>query len=134
MYSAEEIESKRLRALALKKKSASLGNTPTNGIPETNKNNRYNLHSTTTNSRPISKWNKSSPGVLRQQQAQQIRYDPIKSNNFYTKSHQKITGNIHMIAFDRFSVDLSKFYSPVIDVFRTIPSKAYGIIYYFILY
>lgn len=133
MYSPAEIESKRLKALALKNKSASSGNGPVNRIPETKKNIRFNennLPVTSSNSWPISKsqWGKNSSGGFKQQQVQKNLNEPIKTNNFYGINEQKITGNVHMIANDRFAVDLSKFYTPVIDVFRTIPSKSYGII------
>ncbi|XP_033228267.1 SWI/SNF-related matrix-associated actin-dependent regulator of chromatin subfamily A-like protein 1 isoform X2 [Belonocnema kinseyi] len=131
MYSPAEIESKRLKALALKNKSASSGNVPVNRTTETNKNirsNENNLPATPSNSWPISnaQWGKtSSRGLKQQQQVQKNLNELIKTNNFYRTNEQKITGNFHMIANDRFAVDLSKFHTPVIDVFRTIPSKSY---------
>ena len=144
MYSKEDIEKKRLQALAIKqRKYGNLNNaTKSQGVPETNKNirsNENNLPSTSKNSLFSKSESNKNSGVLKQQ-FQQNRFNPMKAKNFYRNSDQLVIGNCYMVQNDRFAVDLSKYHPPVIDVFRTIPSKAYGIIirhlfmYYFTYY
>ncbi|XP_043480130.1 SWI/SNF-related matrix-associated actin-dependent regulator of chromatin subfamily A-like protein 1 [Leptopilina heterotoma] len=120
MYSKEEIEKKRLSALALKqKKNTNSENTPAK-VPVPNLQNKTNFQGTSsTNSFP----NKS--GVFRQKPTQK-RFDPLNTNKFYGNNKTDVvTGNCVMIQNNRFGVELTKYSSALVEVFKTIPSKAY---------
>lgn len=120
MYSKEQIEKKRLSALALKqKKNRNSENAPAR-VPVQNVQNKNNFKGPSANSCP----NKS--GVFRQKPTQN-RFDPLNTNKFYGNSKTDVvTGNCVMFQKNRFAVELAKYSSALVEVFKTIPSKAYG--------
>lgn len=140
MYSKEEIEKKRLLALALKQqKNSNLENAPVRAPVSTSTSksvfqtptNKSNFQTSTnksifqTSTSTNSPWQKNNSGVLRQKSAQN-RFDPMNSNKFYGNKTESVTGNCIVIQNDRFAVELAKYHLPLIEVFKTIPSKAYG--------
>lgn len=126
MYSKEEIEKKRLSALALRQKK----NINSENVPKT----RVAIVPTGVNKNNFQGTSSSNKSNVYRQKSTQNRFDPISTNKFYPNKTESIMGNCIMIKNDRFAVELAKFSASLIELFKTIPTKAYGkiIIYFFI--
>ncbi|XP_019885387.1 SWI/SNF-related matrix-associated actin-dependent regulator of chromatin subfamily A-like protein 1 isoform X3 [Camponotus floridanus] len=104
--SPEEIEKKRLQALARKQQSQlNTQTTPRNSpMQQPNHNNSTNVM------RSIRKNN---------------RFNPIETKNFFSRT-SVLTGKCYMISNERFALEISSFVPAVIETFKTLPSRAYG--------
>ena len=139
-YSKEEIERKRLLAVQRKQQahtqqsssnspkigSNALNATANNSIPfNENKSynatksfgfrgKNYNEHKSGSNSfKSNTKFNKQTE-----------RFNPIKATTFFgQKSH--VTGKCYMISDNRFTLETSSYFAPLIETLKTIPSKSY---------
>lgn len=128
--SPEEIEKKRLLALQ-KKKEAQLKaqNTFRNSSlhDEFKHNENRNIKdNTVVRSNPMHEQSRHSDSthIIRQDRPSN-RFNPIESKNFFNKK-TLVTGNCYMITDDRFAVELSTFVPEIIETFKTIPSRIYG--------
>ncbi|XP_076674746.1 SWI/SNF-related matrix-associated actin-dependent regulator of chromatin subfamily A-like protein 1 [Andrena cerasifolii] len=139
-YSKEEIERKRLLAVQRKREAQvqqRLSNSPKIGsnalnasanssIPS-NENKPYN---TTKSFGYIGKnYNEHKSGNYSFKSntkfnKQTERFNPIKTTNFFgQKPH--VTGNCYMISDERFALETSSYFAPIIETLKTIPSKSY---------
>lgn len=104
LCSKEEIEKKRLSALH--KRQNKISNTSTSPLNKLNRKTcplRDNLQ-------------KNLPYLT-------PRSDQTTQNVPVTKV---VTGNVYLISEDRFEVNPSEFCAPLINIFKTIPSRIYG--------
>lgn len=128
--SPEEIEKKRLVALQ-RRKEAQLRAQKTcknNSLHDqfNYKENRNIKDNTVVRSSPMHEQSRhsESTNIIRQERPSN-RFSPIEAKNFFNKK-TLVTGNCYMTTDDRFAVELSTFVPEIIETFKTIPSRVYG--------
>ncbi|XP_017752379.1 PREDICTED: SWI/SNF-related matrix-associated actin-dependent regulator of chromatin subfamily A-like protein 1 [Eufriesea mexicana] len=141
-YSQEEIEKKRLLALQRKKqaqlKNASINSPSTkSNMPSFNNNtvaNKNKLDNGTGSSGHGSskyvdlkaKFGNNSIKNHAKFDRKKERINPISTSNFFAQK-SRITGNCYMITDDRFVLETSSYFPPLVTVLKTIPSRSYDI-------
>ncbi|XP_076227917.1 SWI/SNF-related matrix-associated actin-dependent regulator of chromatin subfamily A-like protein 1 [Nomia melanderi] len=137
-YSQEEIEKKRLLALQRKQQSQVKNNLSNAGrtqssTPSTsvinNENKSFNTnklfqHGGNKFSQFKSKFQNNSFNNNTKFNKQKERFNPLETKNFFGQK-ARITGKCYMISDDRFMLETSTYFPPVIEVYKTIPSKCY---------
>lgn len=130
MFSKQEIENKRLAALEKirAKNSSQLNNSF--GHSQCFESANHNKH-------------KGGVGPLHQNNGRNPKFQPYSRNSTVGISstppslpasppiHKVVSGTIYLITEDRFEVKPSDFSEQMINIFKTIPSRSYGISYYF---
>ncbi|XP_059048695.1 SWI/SNF-related matrix-associated actin-dependent regulator of chromatin subfamily A-like protein 1 [Achroia grisella] len=116
----EEIERKRLAALQKRQNKSDQNQSPNNSTIESTKL-----------SRDTTLWH--SPGPVRNSHNNSRNFHPyVKAGNSNNTESQNIvpvgkvvTGTVYLISEGRFEVNPSEFCTPLVNVFKTIPSKSY---------
>lgn len=113
----EEIERKRLAALQKRQNKLSIG--------------RYSDQNTSTSVQSRSPLPSSSNGGVKTLLGNSNRSHPyVKLSNSSDKSNvpveKVVSGTIYLISEDRFEVNPSEFCTPLINIFKSLPSKSYG--------
>ncbi|XP_014235599.1 SWI/SNF-related matrix-associated actin-dependent regulator of chromatin subfamily A-like protein 1 [Trichogramma pretiosum] len=141
MYSQEEIERKRQQALQRQQQKAAckppvvspLNAPKNNGNSYTSPKNSSsssitNFFSPNSNRKSLGGSNQFKSQSAYKQQASANRYNPISSNKFYGTQQNKpplCEAECSMISINRFTVDMSKYHLPLIEVFKSIPTRNY---------
>ena len=140
-YSREEIEQKRLLAVQRKQQAhvqqsssnypkigrnvlnASANNIPSNENKPYNgtksfgyRGNNYNEHKL----KPGNNSFKSNTKFSKQTE----RFNPIDATSFFGQK-SRVTGKCYMISDDRFALETSSYFAPLIETLKSIPSKSY---------
>ncbi|XP_077274708.1 SWI/SNF-related matrix-associated actin-dependent regulator of chromatin subfamily A-like protein 1 [Temnothorax americanus] len=55
-----------------------------------------------------------------------VRFNPIEPRNFFSQA-SNVTGKCYMISQDRFALELSAFVPEIVEIFKTVPSRAYDL-------
>ncbi|CAK9809883.1 SWI/SNF-related matrix-associated actin-dependent regulator of chromatin subfamily A-like protein 1 [Anthophora plagiata] len=139
-YSQEEIEKKRLLALQRKQHAQTKSNfwdstNNKNSILSSNSNIVINENKSTNVIKPFgndktkyvdlkakfrNKFNNCNTNFNKQKE----RFNPITTQNFFGKKSQ-ITGKCYMISDERFTLETSSYFTPLIETLKTIPSRSY---------
>lgn len=138
-YSQEEIEQKRLLALQ-RKKQAQVKNTSFNSTVSKNRISSANSHATfnqnkstntvkpferyeakNTQDKPKFGYHSNTPKFNKHKE----RFNPMSTKKFFGQK-SRITGKCYMISDDRFTLETSSYFPPLIETLKTIPSRSYG--------
>lgn len=139
-YSQEEIEKKRLLALQRKQHAQTKSNfcdstNNKNSILSSNSNITRNENKSTNVIKPFG-YNKTKYVNFKAKFRNKLnncntnfnkrkeRFNPITAQNFF--GHKlKITGKCYMISDERFALETSSYFTPLIETLKTIPSRSY---------
>nr|XP_012147228.1 PREDICTED: SWI/SNF-related matrix-associated actin-dependent regulator of chromatin subfamily A-like protein 1 isoform X2 [Megachile rotundata] len=144
-YSEEQIEQKRLLALQRKKQAQVKSNpfsssTTRNSIPSTNSNVSFNKNKETNANKSFGNYgaksyghnadsksnfgNNSARNTPKFNNKQKKRFSPISTRNFFGQK-SCITGKCYMITHERFALETSAYFPPLIEALKLIPSRSY---------
>ncbi|XP_076549329.1 SWI/SNF-related matrix-associated actin-dependent regulator of chromatin subfamily A-like protein 1 [Osmia lignaria lignaria] len=137
-YSQEEIEQKRLLALQ-RKKQAQVKNTSFNSSVSRNSISPANNHAMFDQNKSMNTvkpfehyeakdaevkskfgYHSNTPKFNKQKE----RFNPMSTKKFFGQK-SRITGKCYMISDDRFTLETSSYFPPLIETLKTVPSRSY---------
>lgn len=124
-YSEEQIEQKRLLALQRKAQQKTEINKATPNCGKAGNTSKVFEYGEKKQTDFKAKFGNTSYKSNTSFNKRKDRFDPLETQNFYNKK-LRITAKCFMITNDRFTMELTSYFLPVIECLKTVSSRSYG--------